>query len=116
MSSGSGAGVSADTDALVRRAIAERRLVRFGFHGAARIAEPHDYGVRNGSVQLLVYQVGGQSRSGKLPNWRWITVAEIEGLALLDGTFAGGRATPTGAHSQWDVLFARVAPAARGTP
>ena len=34
-------------------AIAERRLISFVYDGRARVAEPHDYGVRNGAVQLL---------------------------------------------------------------
>ena len=105
------AAVAAETDALLRRAIAERRLVRFVFHGAERVAEPHDYGVRNATVQLLVYQIGGKSRSGKLPNWRWIVVGEMSGLEVLEKTFAGGR--PTATHSRWDQLFARVAPGGR---
>lgn len=39
-----------------------------------RIAEPHDYGIRDGVAQLLVFQVGGESRSGTLPNWRWVVL------------------------------------------
>ncbi len=96
------------TDEAIRRAITGKRLVRFQFHGCLRVAEPHDYGVRNGAVQLLVYQVGGESRSGQLPNWRWIVVDEMTGLEVLEQTFPGGRDVPSGAHSKWDELYLRV--------
>src|SRR5438132_2854406 len=73
-------------------AIAERRLIRFVYDGRPRIAEPHDYGVRNGSVQLLVYQIGGESRSGGLPEWRCVKLAGVSELQLLDIQFEGPRA------------------------
>jgi hypothetical protein len=100
--------VTRQTDEAIRRAIGGRRLIRFQFHGCLRVAEPHDFGVRNGAVQLLVYQVGGESRSGKLPNWRWIAVDELTALEVLEQRFPGGRAAPSGAHSQWDELYLRV--------
>jgi hypothetical protein len=37
-------------------AIVSKRLIQFTYNGAVRIAEPHDYGVRDGSPKLLVYQ------------------------------------------------------------
>jgi hypothetical protein len=38
-------------------------------------------------------------------------VNEIEGLELLETTFAGGRPTASGKHLRWDILFIRVKPA-----
>jgi hypothetical protein len=76
-----------------------------------RIVEPHDYGVHNGVVKLLGYQVGGSS-SGRLPNWRWMETDLISDIHLLNRTFPGGRPTPSGKHHQWDQLFIRVKPAA----
>ena len=98
------------SDELLRAAIAQRRLIELVYHGKTRILEPHDYGVHNGSVKLLGYQIAGAS-SGRLPNWRWIEVDQITDLRLLDRTFPGGRAIPSGKHHQWQRLFARVAPA-----
>jgi hypothetical protein len=95
-------------DAVIRQAITERRLVRFSLQGYLRIAEPHDYGIRNGETQLLVYQVAGESRSGKLPNWRWVVLSQASGFEILEQTFAGGRAAPSGKHSPWQTLFLRV--------
>jgi hypothetical protein len=97
-----------ETDALIRLAITSKRLVRFEFHGCVRVAEPHDYGVRGGAEQLFVYQIGGESRSGTLPGWRWILVRDIADLELLEQTFPGGREAPSGSHSKWDEVYLRV--------
>jgi hypothetical protein len=101
-------GVVPETHHRLLAAIHEKRLVRFTLGGKARIAEPHDYGVRGGAARLLAYQISGESH-GPLPGWRWIDVARISGLELLERRFAGGRPT-SGRHHQWDVLFARVDP------
>jgi hypothetical protein len=96
-------------DRTIRKAIQEKRLIEFCLHDLVRVGEPHDYGLRNGSVQLLVYQVGGKSHSGGLPNWRWVKVAEMSELKLLSATFEGNRPPPSGRHIQWDELYLRVA-------
>jgi hypothetical protein len=97
-------------DALLRWAIAERRLVAFRLHGLARIAEPHDYGEIGGVRRLFFYQVGGESRSGAPLGWRWADVGDLAGLQLLDATFDGPRAGRTGRHVKWDTLHATVSP------
>ncbi len=84
-------------------------MIRFVYHGKDRLAEPHDHGILNGSVQLLSWQVGGRS-SRLLPNWLLTKVDEITDLIMLDQTFPGGRPTATGKHIKWDVLFIRVKP------
>jgi len=99
-------------DALLRSAIAQRRLIKFSLHGCVRIAEPHDYGIRDGVAQLLVFQVGGESRSGTPPNWRWVVLSHASRFDLLDATFPGGRKAPSGKHSPWQQLFLRVEPSA----
>ena len=68
-------------------AIERRRLIRFEYHELPRVAEPHDYGIINGVEQLLVYQVGGESRSKKLPDWRLVRVAEIKQLRIWMSDF-----------------------------
>ena len=57
------------TDDLIN-AIGARRLVRFRYHDCERLVEPHDLGIAGGVEQLLAYQIGGESRSGSLPEWR----------------------------------------------
>lgn len=102
-------GTEPKIDELLRSAIQQKRLIQFTYKDKARIVEPHDYGVHNGSVKLLGYQVGGLS-SGKLPNWRWVEVTSISDVDVLDRTFPGGRLTRSGQHHRWDQLFLRVEP------
>jgi hypothetical protein len=98
-----------NTDELLRAAIEQKRLIELIYKEKPRIVEPHDYGVHNGSVKLLGYQVGGFS-SGPLPNWRWMKVNSISDVRLLNRTFPGGRPGPAGKHHYWDQLFLRVKP------
>jgi hypothetical protein len=94
-------------DASVRFAIANRRLIGFFYNSKWRIAEPHDYGVKNGVPKLLVYQVRGES-STIVRGWKLLDLSKIEQLAILAGTFRGTRARPNQHHMEWDDLFARV--------
>ena len=97
-------------DPLLSSAIEHRRMIRLVYHGKERRVEPHDYGILNGTAQLLGYQVAGAS-SRRLPNWILMKVNEMVDLELLEKTFAGGRPTASGKHLQWDILFIRVQPA-----
>jgi len=101
--------VAAEVDELLQSAIEQKRLIEFHYHSKRRIAEPHDYGIRKGSIKLLCYQVGGSS-SEPLPNWRWIEVDLISDLRLLNRTFRGGRRSDSGKHHSWDEVFKRVEP------
>lgn len=87
------------------RAIKEKRLVSFQYHGYQRVAEPHIFGRNNGIKQILVFQVSGGSKSGKLPNWRRVDLPEITGFTVLQDTFPGKRPNPSGEHSVWDEKF-----------
>jgi histidyl-tRNA synthetase len=97
-----------EVDELLEKAINERRLIRFAYQGKPRVAEPHDYGIQNGSVRLLTYQLRGSSNSGGLPAWRWIEVQGISDLEILSETFAGNRPAASGKHHAWDHVFASV--------
>src|SRR3569623_3693640 len=96
---------SAQADAAIRRAITERRLLRFSLDGGARVAEPHDYGVLKGKAQLLVYQLSGARRSGRLPDWRWVDLTRATDFQVLERSIAGGRASPKGQHAPWEQPF-----------
>lgn len=98
-------------DELLRTGIEQRRLIRLIYRNKDRIVEPHDYGIHNGSVKLLGYQVGGSSSSGRLPDWRLMEAHLISDIRLLNRTFPGGRPTASGTHYKWDKLFMRVKPA-----
>jgi hypothetical protein len=95
---------------LIWTAIDDRRMIRLLYHRRLRILEPHDYGILNGSVQLLANQVGGSS-SRPLPNWILMKADEIADLELLNRSFPGGRPTASGKHLKWSTLFIRVKPA-----
>jgi hypothetical protein len=97
-------------DDLLRRAIADKRLVSFILHGCPRIGEPHDYGLIKGVPTLFFYQTGGESNSGKPVGWRRAVIAEISELRVLDRRFAGARPSSSGRHIQWDELLATVYP------
>jgi hypothetical protein len=101
-------GREGNDDQRIRFAIANRRLLKFRLYDVWRIAEPHDYGVRGGAPQLLVYQVGGKSRSGRLPAWRWVVLGNATDFEVLDETFAGSRSAEARDHAEWDKVLARV--------
>ena len=79
-------------------------MIRLVYHNKGRFVEPHDYGILNGSVQLLAYQIGGSS-SRPLPNWLLMKTDEIDEIQSLDQTFPGGCAQ-SGEH-QMGQLFIR---------
>src|SRR5215468_1658878 len=91
-------------DQSIRTAIRERRLMRLHYQEREKTVEPHDYGIQNGVVRLLAFQIAGSSR-GRLPNWRWLDIDKMSDVQLFDQTFPGGR--PSGKHHIWDELFIR---------
>ncbi len=97
-----------DVDNIIREAIANRNVIEFSYHGHDSIAEPHVYGIHNGRKQVLVYQTGGSSASGSLPNWRRINVDEITSIRIKQQSFYGQRSFPSGEHSSFDEILAVV--------
>jgi hypothetical protein len=69
------------------------RMIRFTYHGKDRLAELHDHGILNGSVQLLSWQVAGAS-TRPLPNWLLTRVDEITGLVWIRPSRAGAQPLP----------------------
>jgi hypothetical protein len=91
-------GIAKSTHKLIWTSIEGRRHVRFFYDAKERISEPHDYGVQNGQVRLLVYQFGGESNTGRLPAWRLVDVNRISELKILNTIFPGNRPAPSGQH------------------
>ena len=89
-------------------AIRSKKMIEFNYSGHHRVAEPHVYGRHGGKEQLLVYQVGGSSSSGGLPEWRRVDVPRISDLVVSDQTFPGSRPTQSGEHTNWDQTYAIV--------
>ncbi|EJI6691047.1 WYL domain-containing protein [Vibrio parahaemolyticus] len=86
----------------IRRAIQNKLVIEFTYSNRLRVIEPHVLGVCNGNVQVLAYQIGGQSSSGGLPEWRRFDLFRISNLRVTSQTFAGRRPFPSGTHSPWD--------------
>jgi hypothetical protein len=86
-------------------AIRGKRMIEFDYGGHHRVAEPHIYGRKGGTDQLLVYQVAGGSSSGGLPEWRRVEVRSMSGLTIRTDVFPGRRPAPSGMHSNWDAYY-----------
>jgi hypothetical protein len=94
-------------------AIAHRRLVDLVYDDRRKQVEPHDYGIRNGEAQLLVYQRSGESRSSDPTGWRSLRVSSISDFHVKEETFPGRRPADPDRRVVWDRLFTRVAEAER---
>lgn len=74
---------NAQNEALIRRAIRERRAVTFNYHGFSRKAEPHALGLATEDrLAVLAWQAEGGSESEPPPGWRLFFVAEMEQLEV----------------------------------
>ncbi len=101
-------GMDFNIDNVIRTAISNKNIIEFTHHGYNRTAEPHVYGVYNGRRQILVYQIGGQTASDGLPDWRRINVDEVSSIEITQQNFSGSRPTPSGEHSRFDEILAVV--------
>jgi hypothetical protein len=95
-------------DERIRRAIAEKRLLEIRYKRAARLAEPHDYGVIDGTERLLTFQLHGPDSGKGAAGWRLLDVVKIESCVVTDQTFPGSRGQSHQQHYQWETLYARV--------
>ncbi|CAM2180995.1 WYL domain-containing protein [Burkholderia orbicola] len=95
-------------EALILEAIKNKRMIEFIYRNLVRVGEPHVYGVTNGVKQVLVYQTGGRSSNGGLPDWRRFDLAQMSRIGTLAQTFPGRRYIPSGKHSSWDLRIAIV--------
>ena len=96
-------------DSQLRFAIANKRLIRFTYESAVRVAEPHDYGVRDGATKLFAFQRQKAGRKDhQARGWRWLDLSKIQDCTVLPDAFAGTRGTAAQHHHHWDILYARV--------
>lgn len=86
-------------------AIQNKLIVEFMYNGKRRIVEPHIIGRCNGKIQVLGYQIEGQSSSGALPQWRRFEVPIITRFHITDQCFDGPRPTISGYHTSWDTII-----------
>jgi hypothetical protein len=98
--------MSASTRELIKQAMNQKRLIEFYYQELRRIAEPHIIGLNNELVQVLVYQIRGESNSMKLPDWRRMNLDDMSRVQILDETFFNKPLSPSDSHSSWDeILF-----------
>jgi hypothetical protein len=71
-------------DERIRRAIAEKRLLELRYKRAVRLAEPHDYGVIDGTGRLLVFQLHGRDSDKGAVGWRLLDVVKITSCVITD--------------------------------
>lgn len=95
----------AQFDAIVCRAIRERRLLVISYGGAQRVVQPHVYGDDHAGDRLLsAYQVSGPSASGASRGWKSFRMDRVADIVPGDGRFH--RARPE--FQRDDGAFARI--------
>jgi hypothetical protein len=103
--------VSGSLDERLRFAIANKRLIEVTYGGRVRVAEPHDYGIKNGTPKVLLLQLGERGDAAKRSEstgWRLLDVAKIGSCQVLERTFRGSRGPAYQQHMTWDRVLARV--------
>jgi hypothetical protein len=94
---------------IIRNAISNKDIIEFTYRGFLRIAEPHVYGVKGGKRQILVYQIGGLTSSGSIPDWRRINLDDVIGIRVPGNQkFAGPRDNKSSDYDDWDTVIAAV--------
>lgn len=79
--------------AVVKRAIEHKLVLRGVYRGLMRELCPHVLGRKNGRLQALFYQSGGESSSGlaapgSTENWRCIPLAGLTDVTTASGYWA----------------------------
>mgnify|MGYP006431148283 CR=1 FL=1 len=74
---------------LLCQAIENRRVVTFQYHWHFREVEPYYLGTHQEEQELMVrtFQIGGESESGGLPDWRLFRLGRITDLSVTDESF-----------------------------
>ena len=92
-------------NAIVCKAIQEKKVISFYYDGGVRLAEPHCHGVsKDGNDLLRAFQVGGHSESGNPVGWKLLRLDELSGLQITSQTFSG----PRPLYNPADKAMARV--------
>ena len=95
-------------DESIRYAIAEKRLLELRYKRAVRLAEPHDYGVIDGTRRLLIFHLRGPDSGKGAVGWRLLNAVPIESSVVTERTFGGSRGQSHQRHYQWETLFEPV--------
>ena len=93
---------------IIDEAISERKTISFEYGGLVRVVEPHHYGKLGEFDQVHCYQVGGDSNSGGLPEWRNFKVDEMKNVAKNDKVFTP-ESTYRPKNSNYKTIIKKVA-------
>jgi hypothetical protein len=97
--------MKADFDAIICRAIRERRLLLVDYGEVRRIVQPHVYGDDQAGDRLLsAYQLSGGSASGASQGWKSFRMDRVTEVALGDASFRSARPE----FQRNDGAFARI--------
>ncbi len=69
----------------LEQAIREKMQVVLLYEGYVRELCPHALGEKKGVKKVLVYQFGGGSRKGDVPNWKCLSLDKITILTVREG-------------------------------
>lgn len=75
---------------MIKKAIDERKMLSFVYHGKDRFVEPHRYGISKKNIRrnmMHAYQTEGGSNSKIIPEWGNFFIDEIRSLSLTNQTF-----------------------------
>lgn len=98
-------------DLRICHAIAERRLLMFGYGGTVRVVEPHLYGrTTAGHEALSAWMRPGWSRTDPDGGWRMFLVDSLEKPQALDERFDGPRIDFNPRDPHFVETYCRVAP------
>lgn len=93
----------------MKNAILKKHPVGFYCKDQYIFAEPHAYGIKNGKILLMVYQLDGDYDSSRLPKWRDIDVTEISDMHVFDNKyFPGKRESSLMMDNEFDVVLELV--------
>lgn len=96
-------------DKEIRRAINNKKLVQFYYDNQLRIGEPQILGLVNKAKPteaLLIWQLDGQSNSGRLPDWKMCYLDKIDNFQVLEHSFSGARGN--GSNSKFFEIYTVV--------
>lgn len=98
-------------------AIAERRLLMFGYGGMVRVVEPHAYGrSAEGNELLSAWMRPGWSRTDPQGGWRMYRVDQLELTQMLPETFDGPRPDFNAAEPNIAEVFCQLDGPPRAVP
>lgn len=88
-------------------AVENKKQVRAVIRGLPRVFCPHILGTKGPRWHAVVWQFGGYSSIGDLPNWRRFELAEIMDIEVVDGPwYRGFRRTRDPRKFEFDAVEA----------